>query len=114
MEITSQQVPAHGIKFEIKGGGGRVIGRTYLYVMTNDLHDQPFGFMEDVWVDPDHRGQGHATTLVREAIQKARAIGCYKLICTSRHSKPGVQAWYERLGFTNHGVELRMNFPTSG
>jgi len=35
--------------------------------------------------------------------------GCYKLVATSRASRPRVHELYERLGFENYGVEFRMN-----
>ena len=40
----------------------------------------------------------------------AREAGCYKLIATSRTSRPKVHELYQRLGFESHGVEFRMNF----
>lgn len=42
-------------------------------------------------------------------IGRATAI-CYKLIATSRTSRPKVHELYHRLGFTQHGVEFRIDF----
>ena len=78
--------------------------------MTNDLHDAPFGLLEDVYVDESQRGNGLGTALVKEGISAARDAGCYTLIATSRTSRPKVHELYERLGFEKHGVEFRMNF----
>jgi GNAT superfamily N-acetyltransferase len=47
--------------------------------------------------------------LVTEVIAAAREAGCYKLIATSRASRPKVHELYERLGFANYGLEFRMN-----
>jgi GNAT superfamily N-acetyltransferase len=58
--------------------------------MTNDLHEAPFGLMEDVFVAESERGSGLGTALVREVIAAARDAGCYKLIATSRASRPKV------------------------
>ncbi len=63
---------------------GREVARAYLYLMTNDLHQAPFGFLEDVYVDESQRGRGLGTTLVKEVPAAAHARGCYKLIATSR------------------------------
>lgn len=112
MKVDRQEQPARGIRFSISGDHGEV-ARAYLYVMTNDLHDAPFGLMEDVYVTDSERGTGLGTALVKEVIAAARAAGCYKLIATSRTSRPKVHDLYEHLGFENHGVEFRMNFGAS-
>ncbi len=91
MKIDRRIQTAHGIRFSISGGDGE-IARAYLYVMRNDFHDAPFA------------------RLVQEVIAAAREAGCYKLIATSRTSRPKVHELYRRLGFENHGVEFRMNF----
>jgi GNAT superfamily N-acetyltransferase len=109
MKVDRQDRAARGIRFSISGEG-REIARAYLYVMTNDLHKAPFGLLEDVYVDESQRGSGLGTTLVKEAIAAAHELGCYKLIATSRTSRPKVHELYERLGFEKHGVEFRMNF----
>jgi hypothetical protein len=67
-KVETKQQPARGIRFSIRGESGE-IARAYLYIMTNDLHDAPFG----------------------------------------RASRPKVHELYERLGFTNYGIEFRMN-----
>lgn len=89
---------------------GREVGRAYLYLVYNDLHDAPYGLMEDVFVDESYRGQGIGTELTNTVIAKAKEVGCYKLLATSRMSRPGVHALYEKLGFEKYGFEFRMNF----
>jgi len=106
--VERQSRPARGIRFSINGQSGE-IARAYLYVMTNDLHTEPFGLLEDVFVDESERGSGLGTALVQEVIAAAREAGCYKLVATSRASRPKVHELYERLGFQNYGVEFRMN-----
>jgi GNAT superfamily N-acetyltransferase len=107
-EIKREERPARGIRFSIDGASGEV-ARAYLYIMTNDLHDAPFGLLEDVFVAESERGGGLGTALVNEVIAAAREAGCYKLVATSRASRPKVHELYERLGFTNYGIEFRMN-----
>jgi GNAT superfamily N-acetyltransferase len=109
MNIERKSKPAQGIRFSISGEQGE-IARAYLYVMTNDLHAEPFGLLEDVYVDESQRGSGLGTTLVKEVISAAREAGCYKLIATSRASRTRVHELYERLGFANYGLEFRLTF----
>ena len=107
-KIDREERAARGIRFSITGENGEV-ARAYLYLMTNDLHDAPFGLLEDVFVAESERGSGLGTALVNEVIAAAREVGCYKLVATSRASRPKVHELYERLGFANYGVEFRMN-----
>ena len=107
-KIDREERTARGIRFSVSHAGAEV-ARAYLYVMTNDLHDAPFGLLEDVFVAESERGSGLGTALVNEVVAAAREAGCYKLVATSRASRPKVHELYERLGFENYGLEFRMN-----
>ena len=109
MKTLRQSISSSGIKFSIYDDNS-VVGRATLYMMRNDLHDRPFGLMEDVFVDKSIRKKGLGTTLVKKIIDEAKAQGCYKLIATSRYSRHKVHELYSRLGFDDHGKEFRMNF----
>lgn len=87
----------------------RVLGRAYLYFIYNDLHDGPYGLMEDVFVEEGARGKGVGGALVAAVIAEAK-VRCYKLISTSRFERDAVHAWYEKFGFRKYGVEFRMDF----
>ena len=54
MKIDRQPRPARGLRFSIHRDGAEV-ARAYLYLMTNDLHEAPFGLMEDVFVAESER-----------------------------------------------------------
>lgn len=98
-----------GTKF-IAEENGEVIGRAFLYILKNDLHKEPFGLMEDVFVEEAHRSRGTGGELVKAVIAEAKAQGCYKLVATSRHENPKAHAFYQRFGFKDQGKEFRMNF----
>ncbi len=86
------------------------IARASLYILYNDLHEEPYGLLEDVFVEEEYRGKGYARELVHAIIDEARAQGCYKLIATSREARPSVHALYEKYGFQKYGFEFRMDF----
>lgn len=88
--------------------GKKEIGRAYLYVLNNSLRDVPFGFIEDVFVSEDYRGQGIGTKLVNEAIKEAKEQKCYKIIMTSRYSRKNVHKLYKKIGFSDWGKEFKM------
>jgi GNAT superfamily N-acetyltransferase len=108
MEIKREARTAHGVRFSLSRDG-KEIARAYLYVMSNDLHQAPFGLLEDVYVEESHRSGGLGTSLVREVVGAARDAGCYKLVATSRTSRTEVHELYRHLGFADHGIEFRMN-----
>jgi len=97
-----------GERLSIKRGG-KEVARAFLYILGNDLHQEPFGLMEDVYVDVSLRGKSIGSFLIVKVIERARALGCYKLIATSRHVRHKVHELYLKLGFVNYGVEFRMD-----
>jgi len=108
MEIKYEDKNCSGIKI-IAEYDGKKVGRAYLYLMKNDLHKRPFGFMEDVFVNEDYRGKGVGKRLVNEIIEKAKENDCYKLVCTSRYEREKVHKLYEKFGFKDYGKEFRMD-----
>ena len=108
MRFEKKDVSASGVKF-IRRVKGEAVGRAYLYILNNDLHEEPFGFMEDVFVDETQRGSGIGRALVEAVIKEARRRGCYKLVATSRTERPRVHALYVDLGFKDYGKEFRID-----
>jgi GNAT superfamily N-acetyltransferase len=109
MKIQTKKIKANGIKLFVMQDK-KEVGRAYLYLLHNDLHNEPFGFMEDVFVEEEYRKSGIGTELVNALIKEAKKSGCYKLIGTSRHERCKVHDLYKRIGFADHGVEFRINF----
>ncbi|MFA6171496.1 MAG: GNAT family N-acetyltransferase [Patescibacteria group bacterium] len=110
MEINKKEIGAEGIKFFACGADGKEVARAYLYLMKNGLHKEPFGYMEDVYVDESLRGQGIGTELVNKVIETAKEKKCYKLFATSRYDRPKVHVLYEKIGFKDWGKNFRMVF----
>lgn len=109
MEIEKQkEQKSYAIKITAKEDN-KILGRAYLYIMFNSLHEEPFGFLEDVFVHEESRGKGVGTKLVEEIIAEAKKQNCYKIICTSRYGNEKVHALYEKLGFKDYGKEFRIN-----
>jgi GNAT superfamily N-acetyltransferase len=89
---------------------GSIVGRLFLYILKNDLHKEPFGYLEDLFVEESFRKQGLGSQLVQKAIEEAGEQGCYKLIGTSRLENEKVHGFYELLGLKKYGFEFRINF----
>ena len=86
-----------------------ILGSAYLYIMFNDLHKEPFGFLENVFIKDGHRGRGIGSKLVEAIIKEAKKQNCYKIICASRYKNSEVHAFYEKLSFKDYGKEFRMD-----
>lgn len=86
---------------------GEEAGRVRLYILLNELHENPFGFMEDLFVDEKYRKQGIGEKLVAAAIEEAKKNHCYKFIFTC--SREELYNWYERQGFKKSGTAFRMD-----
>ncbi|MFA7315039.1 MAG: GNAT family N-acetyltransferase [Candidatus Magasanikbacteria bacterium] len=89
---------------------GKEIARAYVYIIKNDLHDDPYGLLEDIFVDEEVRGEGLGTDLLNQAIAGAKEAGCYKFVSTSRKSRENIHAWYKKNGFVEYGLEFRITF----
>jgi len=85
----------------------KIIARARLYLIFNDLHEQPYALGEDLFVDINYRNQGYGKMLVLKTIEKAKESNCYKIICTTR--KKELIKYYDELGFKEHGFELRLD-----
>lgn len=99
-----------GIRFSIREPEGKEMAHAYLYILHNDLHEKPFGLLEDVFVEESYRGRSLVTQLLDAVVMRARKEGCYKLVATSRHTRERVHRIYYSYGFTSPGLEFRMDF----
>jgi len=106
-KLNIQNTKAVGHRLSLNDENGEEIGHAYLYILTNDLHKQPFGFIEDVKIEEAHQGSGHGTILLKEIEKVARQFSCYKIVACSRTSRTSVHEFYKRLGFSERGKEFR-------
>jgi ribosomal protein S18 acetylase RimI-like enzyme len=58
-----------------------------------------FGYLDDVFVLKQHRGQGIGARLMREALEHARRSGCVRVELGTRWDNVHARRLYERLGF---------------
>jgi GNAT superfamily N-acetyltransferase len=107
--ITLSESASPSIRITAHDSNNVESGHVFLYIMHNDLHKEPFGYIEDLFVKEEYRKQGVGKELMQKTIEVARAHGCYKLLGTSRHGRDFLHAWYQKLGFEDWGKEFRMN-----
>jgi GNAT superfamily N-acetyltransferase len=106
-EIT--QGPGDVLVAEVDGG---VAGVCQLIVFR---HLQSQGGLcaevESVHVHPDWRGRGIGRVLMRAAVERARALGCYRVQLTSNNARPDAHRFYAALGFeaSHQGFKLTLD-----
>lgn len=92
---------AHGMEH------GTVVGTYALLIMHNLAHrGAPSAVVEDVVVAPAQQGRGIGRQMMAHAMQQARDAGCYKLALSSSARRAGAHAFYESLGFAQHGLSF--------
>ena len=64
--------------------------------------------IESLHVHPDHRGAGVGAALLREAVDRARAQGCYRVQLTSNSARPDAHRFYERFGLSPSHVGFKL------
>ncbi len=109
MELTKQILrDSYAVKITATEGD-KVLGWGFLYVIYNDRHPEPYGLIENVYVEQEYRSQGLGTKILKDALQEAKDRGCYKVLMQSRHGKTEVHNFYQKIGFKDHGVNFRLD-----
>jgi ribosomal small subunit protein bTHX len=86
---------------------GVPVGTFALLVMDNLAHGgAPEGVVENVVVAEGRRGQGIGRALMRFAMDRCAAAGCYKLVLSSNVQREAAHRFYEDLGFVQHGLSF--------
>lgn len=86
---------------------GAIVGSYALLVMHNLAHrGTPSAIAEDVVVAPARQGQGIGRQMMAHAMAQARQAGCYKLVLSSNRKRQAAHAFYESLGFAQHGLSF--------
>lgn len=113
MEIKKEISATEVVKFFILNNG-KEVARARLCMIPNDLHPAPYGYIEDVFVDPKYRGMGLVTKLMQAIEEEAKKRGCHKIVDNSRFSNTKVHDIYEHLGFVRWGYEFRKDLRKEG
>lgn len=81
-----------------------IIGTITIVIEQKLIHDLgKVAHIEDVVVDSNYRGYDIGTTLIKMAIEHAKEQQCYKIILDCNEK---VQGFYEKVGFTQKGIEM--------
>lgn len=85
----------------------KVVGSYALLVMHNLAHGgMPSAVVEDVVVASAEQGRGIGRQMMTHAKEQAKAAACYKLALSSNRARLAAHAFYESLGFDQHGLSF--------
>jgi len=83
----------------IEGEGG-LLGTCLLLIVPNLTRGgRPFAIVENVVTHADHRGRGLGKALLAEALARAWAARCYKVMIATGRKDESVLRFYEACGF---------------
>jgi ribosomal protein S18 acetylase RimI-like enzyme/uncharacterized membrane protein YphA (DoxX/SURF4 family) len=77
----------------------RVIGVAYVAIILSVEHCGPVAWLEELYVDPDHRCRGIGTALLNGVIARLTATGAVAIDLEVHESHERTVSLYQRLGF---------------
>lgn len=80
-------------------GEGEGVGFVQLYPMFSSVRTARMYLLNDLFVAPNARRRGVAATLMREAMDFARAIGVSGMTLATAHTNAPAQQLYESMGW---------------
>jgi glucosamine-phosphate N-acetyltransferase len=86
---------------------GIIVGTATLHIQNKIIRNGgKSGLIEDVAVRENLRGNNIGSLLIQHLIDKAKEIGCYKVILSCFPERVN---FYERNGFINESITMRYN-----
>jgi GNAT superfamily N-acetyltransferase len=89
---------------------GVPVGTFSLMVFSSLSHGGSRQAMLDaVVVTHSQRGRGVGEAMLKQALNLAAASGCYKMSLSSNLKRADAHRFYERLGFSQHGISFNLS-----
>lgn len=100
--------PDHSLEGLVCLRAGRPIGFAHFRAQPKPLLGADAGFLDDLFVHPDHRGVGAARLLVSEVASVARARGWSSLRWITAADNARARRMYDRLADETHWVTYEL------
>ena len=76
---------------------GKIVGTGKICIENKLIHNNGrLGHLEDLVVDKEHRRKGYGTTMIKHLLERAKEVGCYKVILQSSNDNMN---YYRSFGF---------------
>ena len=99
-QTTWERLLSEGVGHEglvAVGDGGHIVGITHYLVHPSTWSIDGYCYLEDLFVDPEARGQGAATALIAAVEAAARDAGCTRLYLTTQSDNHRAQRVYDQV-----------------
>ena len=90
--------PTEGAMFIARDPGGAAVGFASLDWKWSSTRGSQVGYLEDLFVDPDSRGDGYADALIEACAERCRERGLPALLWMTAPDNHRAQAVYDRVG----------------
>lgn len=80
-------------------GAALVASCTVIVIPNLTRRGTPYALIENVVTDAGHRNKGLGKAILKAALDRAWAAGCYKAMLLTGSQKPSTLAFYEAAGF---------------
>lgn len=86
---------------------GMPVGSFSLMIFSSPAHQGTRqALLDAVVVTRSKRGRGVGEAMLKQALKLAAASGCYKMMLSSNLKRADAHRFYERLGFSQHGISF--------
>jgi ribosomal protein S18 acetylase RimI-like enzyme len=93
---------------------GRVIGMVSLLFSISTVKGGRVAWLEDMVVQPEWRGRRVGESLLKHALERARACNCSRITLLTDETNAAAKRFYERAGFVrSQMVPFRLHFDLS-
>ena len=90
---------------------GQVIGFTTYVLHANTWTTKQVCYLEDLFVDPDTRGQGTGQTLIQAVAEKARELDCLKVYWMTKRDNETARALYDKVAIDTNFMRYDILLP---
>jgi len=99
--------PSSTISARLAEDNGDIVGFAVCVVHEGTWTIDPVCYLEDLFVEPDHRGRGVGRLLIQDAVDRARVAGCSRFYWHTRADNPARQL-YDQFVKADGFVRYRM------
>jgi ribosomal protein S18 acetylase RimI-like enzyme len=90
--------------------GGQVVGIAHFHFQTNTWSEIGHCYLEDLYVDPGHRGKGIARALIENIEEVAKSAGCSEMYWITRATNTTAQALYDQVATKTDFLRYEIKF----
>jgi GNAT superfamily N-acetyltransferase len=103
--------PDNGIRCHVAESDGRLVGLVHFFCHDDTWSTRPICYLQDLYVDASHRGQGIGAELVGSVVAEARAEGWSGVYWLTAEDNHQARILYDRLtggtsGFIHYEIDV--------